>query len=65
MLSHAGRTLPVEAKRHYHKDVWTAPSTQLQGYANASDADGVGIYLVFWFGVEFKAPPRPGQLARP
>ena len=65
ILSHAGRTLPVEAKRHFHKDVWTAPSTQLQGYAHASDADGAGIYLVFWFGIEYKAPARPDGLQGP
>jgi hypothetical protein len=60
MLTGAGRNLPVEAKRHYHPDIWTAASTQLQGYAAAEGADGHGIYLVFWFGNEPEpTPARP------
>jgi hypothetical protein len=59
MLTGAGRNLPVEAKRHYHPDIWTAASTQLQGYAAAEGADGHGIYLVFWFGNE--ATPTPAR----
>jgi hypothetical protein len=59
MLTGAGRNLPVEAKRHYHPDIWTAASTQLQGYAAAEGAGGHGIYLVFWFGNE--ASPTPAR----
>lgn len=58
MLSHAGKNLPIEAKRHYNAELWTAASTQLQGYAADPDACGFGIYLVFWFGTEFKGPKR-------
>lgn len=59
-LSGAGRNLPLEAKRHRHADLWTAASTQLQGYAASEGADGSGIYLVFWFGVAVGRPPaRP------
>jgi len=58
MLSHAGKNLPIEAKRHYNGELWTAASTQLAGYAADPDACGFGIYLVFWFGTEFKAPKR-------
>ena len=58
MLSHAGKNLPIEAKRHYNAELWTASSTQLAGYAADPDACGLGIYLVFWFGTEFKAPKR-------
>lgn len=65
VFSHAGRALPIEAKRHYHEEVWTAAATQLSGYASASDADGIGIYLVFWFGVEFAMPPRGEGQALP
>jgi hypothetical protein len=49
----------VEAKRHFHHAIWTAASTQLQGYAAADGADGRGIYLVFWFGNE--ASPTPAR----
>jgi hypothetical protein len=59
LLTGAGRDLPVEAKRHFHRDIWTAASTQLQGYAAADGADGRGIYLVFWFGNE--ASPTPAR----
>lgn len=58
MLSHAGKNLPIEAKRHYNDELWSAASTQLAGYAADPDACGFGIYLVFWFGAEFKAPKR-------
>ena len=58
MLSHGGKNLPIEAKRHYNGELWTAASTQLAGYAADPDACGFGIYLVFWFGSEYKAPKR-------
>jgi hypothetical protein len=59
-LSHAGCNLPLEAKRHYHADIWLAASTQLQRYALSEGADGFGIYLVFWFGNEVSpTPSRP------
>jgi hypothetical protein len=50
VLSHAGNNLPIEAKRHFHKDIWVAASTQLQDYTADPGAEGFGIYLVFWFG---------------
>lgn len=66
ILSGAGANLPVEAKRHYHADVWTASSTQLQGYAADVRAEGFGIYLVFWFGVVVaQTPPRADGNERP
>jgi hypothetical protein len=66
ILSGAGRNLPVEVKRHYHADVWTAAATQLQGYASAPGADGIGIYLVIWFGKDVQTtPPRPDRGPRP
>ena len=59
VVSGAGRNLPIEAKRHYHGDLWTAASGQLQGYAADEGADGYGILLVFWYG-DIEAPPaRP------
>jgi len=66
MLSGAGRNLPVEAKRHFHPDIWIAPATQLQGYATAPGADGLGVYLVFWFGNDAApTPARPDGKAGP
>jgi hypothetical protein len=59
MLTGAGRNLPVESKRHFHPEIWTAAATQLQGYAAAPGADGLGVYLVFWFGND--AHPTPGR----
>lgn len=59
LLSGAGRNLPIEAKRHFHEAIWDAASTQLQGYAAAPEADGYGIYLVFWFGNA--AAPTPSR----
>lgn len=43
--------LPIEVKRHTHKDLWTACENQLDRlYAHDPHAAGFGIYLVFWFG---------------
>ncbi|BCH67449.1 hypothetical protein RvVAT039_pl02820 (plasmid) [Agrobacterium vitis] len=65
LLSYAGRTVPIEAKRHYNKEIWTAPVEQLAGYAQTEAACGYGVYLVFWFGTEFALPPRPDGAERP
>lgn len=66
ILSHTRGRLPIEAKRHYHPAIWTAASTQLQGYAASEGADGYGIYLIFWFGARLQpTPPRPDGAERP
>lgn len=66
LLSGAGANMPIEAKRHFHPDVWFAAETQLQGYATANGADGHGIYLVFWFGNDYKqTPPVPDMSEKP
>lgn len=66
MLSGAGSNLPIEAKRHFHEAVWSAASSQLQGYATAAGADSFGIYLVFWFGSDYKQTPKvPDESAKP
>jgi hypothetical protein len=45
------RKILCEIKRDYHQDVWTAPERQLERfYAHDPEAQGFGIYLVFWFG---------------
>lgn len=54
LVVHQGlRKLPVEIKRSTHQDVWIAAKTQLLSYYSADPAcEGMGIYLVFWFGRE-------------
>jgi len=52
--------LPVEIKRHYHKDIWTAATEQLQKrYSRDPGSFGHGIYLVFWFGSDYRKAPKP------
>lgn len=52
-------SLPIEAKKDNHSEVWTAWRTQLQAlYANDPSAEGVGLYLIFWFGRECKRSPE-------
>jgi hypothetical protein len=51
--------LPVEIKRHYHVDLWTAPHKQLKKlYGRDPGTAGRGIYLVLWFGIEVALIPR-------
>jgi len=60
--------MPVEIKRHYHRELWTAPQEQLRDlYSRDPATDARGIYLVFWFGEEKgRALPRPPSgIARP
>ncbi len=59
VLSAVGKQLPVEAKRHFHPEIWRAASTQLQGYAADARSEGFGVYLVFWFGNG--ATPTPSR----
>jgi hypothetical protein len=63
-----GFKIPVEIKRNYHADVWTAATEQLDLlYTRDPDAGGYGVYVVFWFGhVPGKPMPRhPGGIALP
>lgn len=50
--------LPVEIKCENHREVWTAWEHQLADYARHPDADGCGVYLVLWFGVNPRSPGR-------
>ena len=46
-----GLKLPVEVKRATHQDLWIAPRTQLERlYTRDPNAQGYGVYLVFYFG---------------
>ena len=50
-LSYQRFELPIEVKGEWHKELRTAAQSQLvQQYAIDPDANGYGIYLVFWFG---------------
>lgn len=66
VLTGAGRSLPIEVKRHSHGELWNAASSQLEGYARTEGSDGLGIYLVFWFGVDAqRLPAHPRGLPLP
>ena len=50
--------VPVEIKKSYHRDLWSAIEDQLIAkYTRDPGADGHGIYLVFWFGRKFCQSP--------
>lgn len=50
------RVVPIEIKKENHPHVWTAWRSQLeQRYMTDPAAEGVGIYLVLWFGSQPRA----------
>ena len=54
--------IPVEIKKHCHRDLWSALRNQLLAQYTIDPATGgCGIYLVFWFGdtAECRLPPPP------
>jgi hypothetical protein len=54
-----GMKLVVELKRDSHAEVWNSVQGQLERfYTRDPDAQGFGIYAVFWFG-EKRAQPIP------
>jgi hypothetical protein len=64
LLDSARQKLPIEIKRDYHSDMWTACENQLDRlYTRDPQAQGYGIYLVFWFGNDrpqsMRRPPKP------
>jgi hypothetical protein len=63
---HNGLWLPVEAKRQQHPELWVAIKKQLESlYTGHWQAEGQGLFLVFWFGRRFKLPPLPHNGAKP
>jgi len=61
LLNSAKQKLPIEVKRDYHSDLWTACENQLDRlYTRDPQAEGYGIYLVFWFGDK-----RPRSMPKP
>ena len=60
-VAYGGFNVPVEIKRSCHSDLWSAIRSQLMAkYARDSEADGHGIYVVFWFGDTEHCRPTPG-----
>lgn len=64
LLNSAKQKLPIEVKRDYHTDLWTACENQLDRlYTLDPQAQDYGIYLVFWFGDKrsrsMPKPPHP------
>jgi hypothetical protein len=59
--------LPIEIKRHYHSELWTAPQEQLiEQYTRDPGTGGRGIYLVLWYGTDCKPVRRPpSNIPRP
>lgn len=58
----------IELKRDYHREVWTAATTQLERlYTRDPEASGYGIYGVFWYGEKRKnkIPLPPSGCLRP
>jgi len=59
-----GIKLVIELKRDYHPEVWRSIQEQLERfYTRDPDAQGFGIYTVFWFGGKrghlIPRPPAP------
>ena len=55
--------VPVEVKKNNHRELWSAMHKQLiKQYVRGPEADGYGIYLVFWFGEEYTQAPPEGKL---
>ncbi len=55
--------VPIEIKKNRHRDLWSAARSQLIGQYTCDPAtDGVGIYLVFWFGKDATQQPPTGAL---
>lgn len=59
--------LPIEIKRHYHKDLWKSPKEQLiKRYTRDPGTGGRGIYLVLWYGTDYKLVTKtPFDIPRP
>lgn len=52
--------LPIEVKKANNRELWRGIKDQLIDYARRPNANGCGLYLVFWFGNQY-LPPMPPQ----
>lgn len=60
VFQHNGLWLPVEAKKQQHPKLWTAIDNQLEAlYTSHWQAQGQGVFLIFWFGSSYRVPTRP------
>jgi hypothetical protein len=50
--------MPIEIKKEDHRELWSAWRTQLSQYRLDPNTDGVGIYLVLWFGKSLRSSPE-------
>ena len=50
--------VPIEIKKEDKSELWSAWRTQLRTYARDPASEGVGIYLVLWFGLNPRATPE-------
>lgn len=58
--------VPVEIKKNRHSDLWRAVRNQLlPRYANDPATEGLGIYLVLWFGARVTAVAESGRPRSP
>jgi hypothetical protein len=57
--------VPIEIKKEDHRELWSAWRTQLRTYTLDPASDGVGIYLVLWFGLKAKATPEGQRPSTP
>ncbi|QXT37458.1 hypothetical protein KV697_09405 [Sphingomonas sanguinis] len=57
--------VPIEAKRHWNAELWTAVEDQLIPYCRTAGSNGHGIYLVFWFGGDHQTPAHPDGEPKP
>ena len=57
-------SVPIEIKKNSHRKIWHGISEQLiPKYTRDPNADGHGIYLVFWFGADYmKSLPSGGGI---
>lgn len=61
VLGGGAAAVPVEAKRHWNREIWTAIEDQLIPYGLSVGSSGHGIYLIFWFGIGEHKVPGPGD----
>ena len=64
LLGDGAAAVPIEAKRHWNAELWTAVEDQLVPYCRSAGSNGHGIYLVFWFGPAWNTPIHP-DIVRP
>lgn len=57
--------VPIEAKRHWNDELWTAIDDQLVPYCTSAGSNGHGVYLVFWFGTTWPTRAHPAGDERP